>query len=414
MDFKALGLLVLNPDRFLELTPREPASFDGHADEVRRLFTYADVDDLLVSRSLRVPNVSLLNSSMPAPSRAYTDDKFPTSDVPDPLAVAAYLQNGYSITFNQLHAFVPQLGGLASRLEYEMGCPVEVTAFVTPPGAKALSPHHDTVSTFLCQTEGIKHWKLHRPVQVDPHPDEHWDWAFLDPAERERVLSGKPDVEISLTPGMCLWIPRGWIHSAVVDSDAQTSVHLTLEIKRESRYWLARQLMDYLGQIPYLREDLHPRQTSLRAAGDDGTAEFLDVVAKLVSSTDAADFRRFAQHRHRSRFRGPKLRPIRDVLEGERSSVDEVRVRPQAVRGYEWEDDVLRVHLGGAERVFEGTQARFLLDLIENEWDGPLLARACQELGESDGEQFVRVLLAVGLADYAEAAGSSGAVTEAP
>lgn len=398
MEFRALSLLVSDPREFLTATPHKPVVFGGRRDAVRGLFTYDDVDDLLSSRSLRIPNVSLLNTSMPAPSRAFADAKFPTEDIADPLAVAAYLQNGYSITFNQLHAFLPPLGELASRLEYEMGCPVEVTAFVTPPGAKALSPHHDTVSTFLCQTEGTKHWKLARPVVNNPHPEEKWDWAYLDADEQERVLSGEPDLEVTLQPGMCLWIPRGWVHSAVVDPDSQTSVHLTLEIRRESRYWLARQLVDYLGHISYLREDLPAGQTTAWSQEEDDTAGFLDTLAKLVASVDTEDFRRYAAHQHRSRFRGPKIRPVRDVLESERTSLADAVIRLDGIRGHEWENGILRLHLGGAERNFEGDEAQLLRTLIEQEPESALLPIAVQALGEEGGRRFVQVLLALGVA----------------
>lgn len=398
MPFKALSLLVSEPDQFLKQPPRQPALFCASPEAVGNLFTYRDVDDLLTCRRLRVPNVSLINSSLPAPAGAYTDAKFPTGDVADPLSVAAYLQNGYSLTFNQLHNFLPKLEGLASRLEYEMGCPVEVTAFVTPPGAKALGPHHDTISTFLCQTEGTKHWKLYRPVRDNPHPTETWDWAYLSSEEHERILSGSPDLEFSLEPGMCLWIPRGWVHSAVVDPNAQTSVHLTLEIRRESRYWLARRLVDYLSHIPYLREDLAADQTLAGAQDDGHIADFLEKVAKAVAATDAMDFQHYADHHHRSRFRGPQLRPVHDVLESAQLPVHTALFRAEAVRGYEMDDDVLRVHLGGAERTFDGAQADLLLALLQSEPAQPLLPIAAQALGDSQAKQFVCILLAVGLA----------------
>ncbi|MFE9687140.1 JmjC domain-containing protein [Streptomyces sp. NPDC006285] len=398
MPFEALSLLVSDPDNFLQKPPREPVQFCAAPEAVRDLFTYRDVDDLLTSRKLRFPNVSLVNSSLPAPAGAYADKKFPTSDVADALSVAAYLQNGYSITFNQLHHFLPPLGDLASRLEYEVGCPVEVTAFVTPPGAKALGPHHDTISTFLCQTEGTKHWKLYRPVQQDPHPDEAWDWAYLSAKEQERILSGKPDMEVSLEPGQCLWIPRGWIHSATVDPDTQTSVHLTLEIRRESRYWLARQLVDYLGHIPYFREDLAAGQTLIGTQDDGRTADFLQTVAKAVAATDAADFRRYADHQHRSRFGGPKIRPIQDVLEVDQLPLPTALFKAERARGYEMNDGVLRLHLGGAERMFDGAQARLLLSLLQNEPAQPLLPIIAQTLGDEEAPRFLRILLALGLA----------------
>jgi bifunctional lysine-specific demethylase and histidyl-hydroxylase MINA len=78
--------------------------------------------------------------------------------------VASLLDKGYSCQFYQPQRHVDGLFAINAAFEEAFGCLAGASAYLTPPAAQALAPHHDNVEVFILQTQGRKKWKLYKPL----------------------------------------------------------------------------------------------------------------------------------------------------------------------------------------------------------------------------------------------------------
>ncbi|MFB7260724.1 JmjC domain-containing protein [Streptomyces nojiriensis] len=398
MKYRALGSLVDDPQKFVEQPPLEPQVFDGSA-TVLELLTTAEIDEVIARGGARTPGLTLAQSSKPAPTTEITLVRFSQEpdirDLADPLGVAEYLQAGYSLTLNNLHRYHERLGRFAERLGYELANPVKAISFFTPPGAQAFTQHHDTASNFICQTEGRKLWRLYRPAVSNPLDRHPWSWTTLSEEDRNRLIDGPADMEVLLEAGSVLWIPRGWIHAGVTEDDL--SLHVSFRVETSTEHWLAQTVVDWLADQRDFRQDLPAGFAASPELGRSAVKSVLEKMAAQLSEGDLPAVTEYVRTAHFSRFIGPRMRPITDVLRGTEGVLDNVQLRPEGAIGHSWENGALRVHLGSAERIFEGPSAVVVRDLLLEEPDD-LVATAVARLGQADGERLVRQLVASGLA----------------
>ncbi|DBA02889.1 TPA: hypothetical protein N0F65_005916 [Lagenidium giganteum] len=152
--------------------------------------------------------------------------------VPNPNAVQAkrkkvnsLLDNGYSCQFYQPQRYADGLYRTNAAFEAYFGCLAGSSAYLTPPGAQALAPHHDDVEVFILQTEGSKHWKLYKPL-TELAGEYSRD---LDPAQ-----IGEPWMELTLNEGDLLYFPRGVIHQA--STSKEFSTHVTISVYQHNSW----------------------------------------------------------------------------------------------------------------------------------------------------------------------------------
>ncbi|RHY52801.1 hypothetical protein DYB34_004296 [Aphanomyces astaci] len=133
--------------------------------------------------------------------------------------VGNLLSTGYSVQFYQPQRYQKKICDINAALEAHYGCLAGASAYLTPPHAQALAPHHDDVDVFILQTQGSKHWKLYAPlVQL---AGEHSN--DLDPS-----ILRDPTMEITLEEGDMLYFPRGVVHQASTSDTFST--HVTISI----------------------------------------------------------------------------------------------------------------------------------------------------------------------------------------
>jgi bifunctional lysine-specific demethylase and histidyl-hydroxylase NO66 len=135
------------------------------------------------------------------------------SGVIDPTAVLEHYRQGATIVLESLHRFWPDLGRFCRRLELDLGHPVQVNAYLTPPGAQGFARHSDSHDVFVLQIDGTKRWMVYSPDA---------------PADGE-----KPVIETDLGAGDCFYIPVGWPHAASTNYAA--SAHLTVGVLTRGR-----------------------------------------------------------------------------------------------------------------------------------------------------------------------------------
>jgi len=205
--------------------------------------------------------------------------------------VLAQLCDGATLVLQALHRSWPPLVRFGSALAAELGHPVQINAYVTPPQNQGFAAHYDTHDVFVLQVAGTKRWTIHRPVVDDPLPEQTWD------KRRDQVsarASEKPLIDTLLAPGDALYLPRGYLHSAV--AQGEVSVHLTVGVHPITGYDLARELLAVATDDRELRRSLplggHPDALAeqVRAAARRLAAVIDD--AAVTNTTVAAVARR--------------------------------------------------------------------------------------------------------------------------
>jgi len=218
------------------------------------LFGIEQADHVLSRQGLRTPFLRAAKDGTALPPTALTSSGGAgawIADQVDDTKIAALFEDGATIVLQGLHRTHPPLEAFGRALGADLGHPVQVNAYLTPPQSQGFSSHYDTHDVFVLQVWGRKRWVVHEPVLASPLPQQPW------PGRREAVqaaAAGTPFLEAVLDPGDALYLPRGWLHAAVALDE--TSVHLTVGI----HVWTRRQVVEWIlgmaGEVESLRSSL--------------------------------------------------------------------------------------------------------------------------------------------------------------
>lgn len=267
------------------------------------------VDELLSRRGLRTPFVRLVRDGTLIGSAAFTGPGGVGAEIGDQLRddkVANLFSEGATIVLQALHRTWSPLIDFAAGLGEELGHPVQVNAYVTPPDGQGFGAHYDVHDVFVLQLAGAKRWTVHAPVHPDPLRGQQWDEHAAAITRRARE---RPTISTVLRPGDVMYLPRGWLHSATAGDEV--SAHLTVGVHVMTRYMLVEGLMAALAQEPRLRSSL-PLGLDLADPGQ--LAPHVDAVRGLVHETlDAIDVAVVADHVRGQVWRGGRLEPVRPV-----------------------------------------------------------------------------------------------------
>jgi lysine-specific demethylase/histidyl-hydroxylase NO66 len=218
------------------------------------LLTAASVDSLVSERGLRTPFMRMAKDGAVQPAATFTRGGGAGAGIADQAAddkVLAALADGSTLVLQGLHRTWPPLVDFGARLADELGHPVQINAYITPPQNRGFAPHYDVHDVFVLQLSGRKHWVVHRAVVDDPLDNQPFDGYKDEIAER---VSEAALIDTVLEPGDALYLPRGTVHSA--QALGETSIHLTVGVHPLTRYQLVRFLLDAVQDDPELRASL--------------------------------------------------------------------------------------------------------------------------------------------------------------
>ena len=241
----ALRRLVADPEGFARdvwgsaalLTPSTDLA-GGFTD----LFDEAAVDELVSSRGLRTPFIRVAQDGTTLANRDFTSGGgvgAGIADQVDDTRLTALFADGATLVLQALHRTWPPLIDFTQQLAAELGHPVQVNAYVTPPQSRGFDDHYDVHDVFVMQISGSKHWRIHEPVHPMPLRDQPWT------DRREAVAEAAdtpPVVDAVLEPGDCLYLPRGYLHAATALGGVST--HLTFGVHTWTRHAVARTILD--------------------------------------------------------------------------------------------------------------------------------------------------------------------------
>jgi hypothetical protein len=242
---------------------------------VAELFDASAVDELVSRRGLRTPFLRMAKDGVVIPAQRFTRGGGAGATVADQVAddkVLALIDDGATLVLQALHRSWPPLVSFGAQLAQELGHPVQINAYITPSQSRGFAAHYDVHDVFVLQVAGHKQWLIHPPVHTDPLADQNWEKRRDAVAER---AAEPPIIDTVLSPGDALYLPRGYLHSAL--ALGQTSIHLTIGVHPVTRYHLVEALLEAAREDPELRTSL-PMGTAL----DDPA-----VIAPLLADTVA-------------------------------------------------------------------------------------------------------------------------------
>jgi lysine-specific demethylase/histidyl-hydroxylase NO66 len=216
------------------------------------------VDELLSTRGLRTPFLRIAKDGAVVDASRFTGSQGAGAEVADQVSSDSVLRlfaEGSTVVLQGLHRLWPPLIEFAGQLAADLGHPTQVNAYVTPPSSRGFSPHYDVHDVFVLQVAGEKHWTIHEPVLPDPLRTHPWtDRSAEVTAAAERA----PVIDTVLRPGDALYLPRGYIHSAVALGGI--SAHLTIGVHSVTRWGAVESALDLVRTLaaddPELRRSL--------------------------------------------------------------------------------------------------------------------------------------------------------------
>jgi lysine-specific demethylase/histidyl-hydroxylase NO66 len=212
------------------------------------------VDELLSRRGLRTPFLRVAKQGTVLPAARFTGSGGAGAEIGDQVAddqVMRLYADGATLVLQGLHRIWPPLIDYARRLGTELRRPLQVNAYLTPPGSQGFATHYDTHDVFVLQVDGTKRWRVHEPVLPDPLEKQAWGGRA---DEVGATAQGEPALDVVLAPGDALYLPRGWLHSA--EAQGARSLHLTIGVRALTRYALVEELLGLAMRDRRLRATL--------------------------------------------------------------------------------------------------------------------------------------------------------------
>jgi len=253
-DAAGLGDLVAEPDAFLadDLFRRAvwtPA--DTVARLAGRLPTVAALWSDALARHVRTPAFRLVQDGTTLAASSYCRSagmgQRTIDDVIEPNRVVELHRSGATMVLQGLQLTDPALGRFANNLALALDHPVQINAYLSPAAARGLDLHFDFHDVFVVQLDGCKRWRVWEPLPRTHEPVRGRP-AVVMPTLDEL---GPPALDLTLRPGDCLYLPRGFPHAAETVESA--SAHLTVGLMAITWQRLAHHAIDAAIAAGHLR-----------------------------------------------------------------------------------------------------------------------------------------------------------------
>lgn len=284
------------------------------------LFGNDAVDELVSERGLRTPFLRMARSGATLPERSFTSGGGIGAGITDQLSDDRLLRqfaDGATMVLQGLHRTWQPVIAFSQDLAADLGHPVQVNAYVTPAQNTGFSDHYDVHDVFVLQVEGRKQWRIRRPVHPLPLRDQPWTDHR---AAVEQAATREPLIETVLEPGDCLYLPRGYLHSATALGGVST--HLTIGVHPWTRQHLAEEALHVA--LARAAEDVAVRRSlplGVDATDPGQWAGDLELVRaallRAVGEIDPADLVDALTRRVRAAQRAAPVRPLAQVRAAE-------------------------------------------------------------------------------------------------
>ena len=286
------------------------------------------MDELVSRRGLRTPFLRIAKDGALVKTSRFTSGGGAGAEVSDQVSddrVLALFAQGATLVLQGLHRLWPPVIGFAAQLGADLGHPVQVNAYITPPQSTGFSAHYDVHDVFVLQVAGAKRWNIHAPVLEHPLRDQPWTDRRSEVAA---AAHGAPVIDTVLRAGDALYLPRGWLHSA--QALGEVSIHLTVGIHALTRFMLLEALTAMAASDAELRASL-PMGIDVADPGQitDDLDATVEALVHWVGTADPVAVSERLRRRVWSAVRPVPVAPLRQAqLAAALTTASAVRLRP--------------------------------------------------------------------------------------
>lgn len=391
ISFQTLLQPVTLEEFFKDISGRRALHVPGSPQKFRDQFSWSEFNRLLnMSKLWSDRSMKLVLDGRDVPPESYSVKGLTREGhhalLPDPSEVEALLQRGATLILDLVETLSTGIGAVSRALTAGTGSVVVCNAYCSFKAHQGFLPHYDTTDVFALHIEGSKVWRIYEGVADHPVDLPGYHFSNFTP-DQHASARGNVAVEVEMTPGDLLYIPRGQYHEALASSDA--CLHLSFGANRATGLdfvsLLSRWIADdtrFRAYLPHF-DDGYSSQRHLRALGEAlrNWAQSPEVAARVREWQRKRAFRDgIHEFELPSVEENPRYRVCRIGISIEKSAQGEYQVTGSG-----------RVTLSGVESAaLESLQIRDFADRN-------IIASVLRAAGSTDLEQFIDKLLKAGV-----------------
>jgi bifunctional lysine-specific demethylase and histidyl-hydroxylase NO66 len=315
-DAPGLPELVADPEQFLARDVFRRPAFSTGAGTGHDPARFATPDRLwtdALTRGLRTPFFRLVRGGVTLPASTYCRPAGvghrTIDDVIQPNRVLELYDDGATMVLQGLQLTDPALGRAANNVALALDQPVQINAYLTPANAHGLELHFDFHDVFVLQLDGSKRWRVWEPLPRTRDPVKTRARIPLPTLDE----LGEPLLDLTLTTGDCLYLPRGFPHAAETIDAA--SAHLTVGLLAITWQRTVRHAVDAAVEAGELTASVPARSLGT------GTVDAPDL-NRLARYLDPASLRPWLAREVWHRQPATRLRPLSPPVVGLDTPVD--------------------------------------------------------------------------------------------
>ncbi len=286
---------------FAEVYGRRPLHVPGSPQKFAELFSWPEFNRLLgMSKLWSDRSMKLVLDGRDVPPSSYSVSGMTREGtralLPEAPKVEALLGRGATIILDLVETLAPGIAAVSRALTAGTGSVVVCNAYCSFKAHQGFLSHFDTTDVFALHIEGSKVWRIYEGFAAYPVDMPGYNSSSMTPEEHSSAR-GKLAMEIEMTPGDLLYLPRGQYHEALASSRA--SLHLSFGANRATGLDFVNLLSRWLAEDPRFRQslphfdDLNAQREHLSALGEAlrGWAQSPEVAEKVCDWQRSRAFR---------------------------------------------------------------------------------------------------------------------------
>ncbi len=274
----------LGAERFLaEYENQKPLHLPGAADKFAEVMSWAKLDKLLDQTSIwSKESLRLMLDKVAVPPGDYCSSGRSRDGVPgllpDPDKVQELIRRGATLIANDIGRLNPGLYAFTKAMHEGLGAKVDANLYMSSRRRPGFASHFDAHDVYAVQAEGTKTWYVYENRSPTPIHHPRFE-AGLGQAHHDRAKD-EVMMEVQMTPGDLLYLPRGWYHDALADDGG------TMHIAFGAVYMVGLDVVGFLHERlmsePEVRTDLPRGDVDEGRALADYLAELGDRIAAVL------------------------------------------------------------------------------------------------------------------------------------
>lgn len=161
-----------------------------------------------------------------------------------PAALHGLTGQGVSLSLLELDRQFPAIGALSALLERRFRVKSWTNAYWSHGTDSAFKPHSDNHDVLVLHVSGRKRWRFWGAIEPSPVVSRPYEAESLGPPQDERIVC----------PGDLLYVPRGDVHCAALETGS--SFHLTVALERPRVDHVLKGLEALAFEAEPMRQDL--------------------------------------------------------------------------------------------------------------------------------------------------------------